>query len=194
MTRFRAKISRGLLSGASSKLVVLSGGRSAGSGCSRVGSEVVGWGSGASRFSGAKRRQTGARGFTGTLYRALAEMKPVDTALADARADAVGHFPMGRGWLAPSVFLSRKDARVFYNAARERVQKVYQLSEGRYRRKLRETLNRIWPKPERYTRQLIRWIPRHEPLTAILQSADHLGKPQSATSLASRFQKVASLR
>ncbi len=178
-----------LLAGASSKLLVLSGGSNAGAAIPELAQRLL---AGAPAFlvqRGEARADMASR-FTGTFYRALSEMKPVDAALSDARADAVVHFPMGRGWLAPNVFLSRKDARVFYNEARERVQKVYQLSEGRYRSKLRETLNRIWPKPERYTRQLIRWIPRHEPLTAILLSADDLGKPQSVTSLAGRFQRL----
>jgi hypothetical protein len=178
-----------LFSETSSKLVVLSGGKDAGVAAPELARGLM-TGTPAFLVQQGEARADVASRFSGTFYRALAEMKPIDAALADARADAVVHLPMGRGWLAPSVFLSRKDARVFYNEARERVQKVYQLSEGRYRRKLRETLNRIWPKPERYTRQLIRWIPRHEPLTAILQSAEHLGKPQSATSFANRFRRL----
>ena len=66
----------------------------------------------------------------------------------------------------------------------------YQLSEGRYRRSLRETLNRIWPKPERYTRQLLRFIPRKEPLATYMHAADLLSQPQDAAELSRRFQRL----
>ena len=47
--------------------------------------------------------------------------------------------------VAPALYLSRKDATVLFHPGRGQVQDVYQLSEGRYRRRLRETLNRFWP-------------------------------------------------
>jgi hypothetical protein len=128
--------------------------------------------------------------FTESFYRSLAALKPMDAALSDARSEVATHFPLESGWLAPALYLSRRDARIFYNEARERVQQVYQLSEGRYRRNLRETLNRIWPKPERYARQLLRWKPRREPLTSILHSADFLGQPRGPAELAERFQRL----
>lgn len=128
--------------------------------------------------------------FVSMFYRSLAAMMSVDGALTRARGEVALHFPVEIGWLAPALFLAQRDARLFYNQARERVQQVYQLSEGKYRRRLRETLNRIWPKPERYTKELLRWMPRQEPMTSYLHAADFLGKPQSPQELTRRFQRL----
>ena len=128
--------------------------------------------------------------YTSALYRALGAMKPVDAALADARAAVLTQFPDETEWVAPALYLSRKDAVVLYHHGRGSVQDVYQLSEGRYRRRLRETLNRFWPKPERYFPQLLQWLPREEPLANYLHAADFLGQPHSASELNQRFQRL----
>jgi hypothetical protein len=128
--------------------------------------------------------------YTTALYRAMGAMKPVDTALADARAAVMAQFPDETEWVAPALYLSRKDATVLFNSGRGSVQDVYQLSEGRYRRRLRETLNRFWPKPERYFPQLLQWLPREEPLTSYLHAAEFLAQPQSASELNKRFQRL----
>ena len=117
-------------------------------------------------------------------------MKPVDAALADARAAVMSQFPDETEWVAPALYLSRKDATVLFHPGRGAVQDVYQLSEGRYRRRLRETLNRFWPKPERYFPQLLQWLPRDEPLTSYLHAAEFLGQPHSASELNQRFQRL----
>jgi len=128
--------------------------------------------------------------FVESFYRSLASLKPVDACLSDARREVSDFFPLESTWLAPALSLSRKEAVVFHSRAGERVRQVYELSEGRYRRKLRETLNRIWPKPERYVRQLFKWMPRQDPLTSYLHAADFLGRPQDAMELARRFQRI----
>ena len=128
--------------------------------------------------------------YTGALYRALGAMKPVDAALADARAAVMSQFPDETEWVAPALYLSRKDATVLFHPGRASVQDVYQLSEGRYRRRLRETLNRFWPKPERYFPQLIQWLPRDEPLTSYLHAAEFLGQPHNVSELNQRFQRL----
>lgn len=178
-----------ILKDASPRLIVVSGGDKAGAAGPVLAQSLLALSPALLILRGASTEDLVLR-FSQSFYRALAELKPVDAALADARSEVVTHFPLESGWLAPALFLSRKDARVFFNEARERVQQVYQLSEGRYRRRLRETLNRIWPKPERYATQLLRWVPRQEPLTSILHSADFLGKPRSARELADRFQRM----
>jgi hypothetical protein len=128
--------------------------------------------------------------YTTALYRALAAMKPVDAALSDARAAVMSQFPDETEWVAPALYLSRRDATALYHAGRGSVQDVYQLSEGRYRRRLRETLNRFWPKPERYFPQLLQWLPREEPLTSYLHAAEFLGQPHGVSELNQRFQRL----
>ena len=61
---------------------------------------------------------------------------------------------------------------------------------ARLRRRLRESLNRFWPKPERYFPQLARWLPHGEPLVGLAHAAEFLGHPQSATDLTQRFQRL----
>ncbi len=124
------------------------------------------------------------------LYRALGAMKPVDAALAEARAAVMSQFPDETEWVAPALYLSRKDATALYHPARGSVPDVYQLSEGRYRRRLRETLNRFWPKPERYFPQLLQWLPREEPLANYLHAAEFLGQPHGVSELNQRFQRL----
>jgi len=126
--------------------------------------------------------------FLDALYRSLAQFLPVDASLAAARIDVAAHFPLESLWLAPALFTSKRDARIFQSKGRAR--EIYQLSEGRYRRKLRETLDRIWPKPERYTALRLRWIPRKESLSSLVHSADILAKPQDSSDLTRRFQRV----
>ncbi len=128
--------------------------------------------------------------YTTALYGAIGAMKPVDTALADARGAVLAQFPTDTEWLSPALFLSRKDATVVVHPSRSSVQDVYQLSEGRYRRRLRETLNRFWPKPERYFPQVLQWLPRDEPLASYLHAAEFLGQPRSASELNQRFQRL----
>jgi hypothetical protein len=128
--------------------------------------------------------------YTYALYRALGAMKPADAALADARTAVLSQFPDETEWVAPALYLSRKDATVLFHAGRGPVSDVYQLSEGRYRRRLRETLNRFWPKPERYFPQLLQWLPREEPLANYLHAAEFLGQPHSASELNQRFQRL----
>lgn len=128
--------------------------------------------------------------FFEAFYRALASMKPVDACLSEARREVGDFFPLESAWLAPALFLSQKQPAVFQSRAGERVRQVYELSEGRYRRKLRETLNRIWPKPERYQRQLFKWMPRQDPLTSYVHAAEFLGQPRDAAELARRFQRM----
>jgi hypothetical protein len=128
--------------------------------------------------------------YTIALYRALGAMKPVDAALADARSAVMSQFPDETEWVAPAVYLSRKDATVLFHPGRGLVQDVYQLSEGRYRRRLRESLNRFWPKPERYFPQLLQWLPREEPITSYLHAAEFLGQPHSVSELNQRFQRL----
>lgn len=128
--------------------------------------------------------------FLEAFYRALASMKPVDTCLSEARREVGDFFPMESAWLAPTLFLSQKQPAVFHSRAGERVRQVYELSEGRYRRKLRETLNRMWPKPERYQRQLFRWMPRQDPLTSYVHATELLDEPRDAAELARRFQRM----
>jgi hypothetical protein len=117
-------------------------------------------------------------------------MKPVDAALSDARAAVLSQFPDETEWVAPALFLSRRDATAFFHAGRASSQDVYQLSEGRYRRRLREALNRFWPKPERYFPQLLQWIPREEPLTSYLHAPEFLGQPHGVSDLNRRFQRL----
>jgi hypothetical protein len=124
------------------------------------------------------------------FYRALASMKPVDACLSEARREVGDFFPVESAWLAPALFVSQKQPAVFHSRAGERVRQVYELSEGRYRRRLRETLNRIWPKPERYQRQLFKWMPRQDPLTSYVHAAEFLGQPRDAAELARRFQRM----
>jgi hypothetical protein len=178
-----------ILSDTSPKLVVISGGERAGAASPHIAHDLLNATPALLTHSHVTTEDLVWR-FTESFYRSLTQLKPVDAALSDARHEVVSQFPLESGWLTPSLFLSRKDARVFYNEARERVQNVYQLSEGRYRRKIRETLNRIWPKPERYTRQLTRWMPRKEPLTSILHSADFLGQPRIAPEMCEHFQRM----
>jgi hypothetical protein len=102
----------------------------------------------------------------------------------------MNQFPVETEWVAPALYLSRKDAMVLFQPGRTSVQDVYQLSEGRYRRRLRETLNRLWPKPERYFPQLLQWLPREEPLTSYMHAAEFLGQPHSASELIRRFQRL----
>jgi CHAT domain/HEAT repeats len=128
--------------------------------------------------------------YTTELYRSIGAMKAVDTALADARGAVLAQFPTDTEWLSPALYLSRKDATAVMHPQRSSVQDVYQLSEGRYRRHLRETLNRFWPKPERYFPQVLQWLPREEPLSSYLHAAEFLGQPRSASELNQRFQRL----
>lgn len=128
--------------------------------------------------------------YTAALYRSLGSLSSVDTALAEAGSAVLSHFPADSEWLAPSLYLSRKDANLLHNPTRGIVTDVYQISEGRYRRHLRESLNRFWPKPERYFPQLSRWIPRGEPLVGYAHAAEFLGHPQSVAELSRRFQRL----
>ena len=128
--------------------------------------------------------------YTTALYRSIGAMNPIDTALADAGSAVLSHFPTEGEWVAPSLYLSRKDANILHNPAKGTISDVYQLSEGRYRRRLRESLNRFWPKPERYFPQLARWVPRGEPLVGLAHAAEFLGHPQSASDLSERFQRL----
>ena len=178
-----------LLNGASPRLVVVGGGEKAGDASPDLAGEILKVTPALLIHRGATTEDLVWR-FAESFYRSLTYFKSVDAALSDARGEVASQFPLESGWLTPSLFLSRKDARVFFNEARDKVQRVYQLSEGRYRRKIRETLNRVWPKPERYTKQLLRWMPRKEPLTSILQSADFLAQPRSATELSEHFQRM----
>ncbi|MGH9322029.1 MAG: CHAT domain-containing protein [Vicinamibacteria bacterium] len=127
---------------------------------------------------------------TTALYRSLGAMQPIDAALADARTAVLAQFPGETEWVSPALYLSRKDATILFHPARGTVQDVYQLSEGRYRRSLREALNRFWPKPERYFPQLLQWLPRKEPLANYLHAAEFLGQPHSASELNQRFQRL----
>ena len=178
----------GLLECASPRLIVLSAGEAAGASAPALAASLLAHTPALLSHRGRPPEDVVER-FTQSFYRELTSLKPVDTALATARRDAVSAVPES-GWIPPALFLGRKDARVFYNEARERVQRVYQLSEGRYRRRLREILNRIWPKPERYTRQMLRWMPRQEPMTAYFHAADFLGQPQELSEMAKRFQRL----
>ena len=128
--------------------------------------------------------------YTLELYRALGALQPVDTALAAACAAALSQFPSQGEWVMPGLYLSRKDAAIFESAASGSSTDTYQISEGRYRRRLRESLNRFWPKPERYFPQLLRWMPRTQPLVGYVHAADFLGQPQSASELSRRFQRL----
>jgi hypothetical protein len=128
--------------------------------------------------------------YTSAFYRALGALEPVDAALAEACGAVSSHFPADSEWVAPALYLSRKDGNLLHSAARGVVTDVYQISEGRYRRRLRESLNRFWPKPERYFPQLSRWIPRDEPLVGFAHAAEFLGHPQSAAELSRRFQRL----
>ena len=140
-------------------------------------------------LSGLRPEDLAAR-FAESFYRALAALKPIDASLAEARRELGVFFPLESAWLAPALFVSQRDSAVFHSRAGERVRQVYELSEGRYRRRLRETLNRIWPKPERYARQVLKWMPRQDPMTSYLHAADFLGQPQGAPELARRFQRL----
>ena len=123
------------------------------------------------------------------FYRAVGQIQPLDAALAAARSEVAAHFPLESTWLGSALYTSRRDARSFHSRAGSLG--VYQLSEGRYRRKLRETLDRIWPKPERYSPLGLRFLPRpREALTSLVHSSDLLGKAHSATELTRRFQRV----
>ncbi len=128
--------------------------------------------------------------YTSALYRAIAAMKPVDAALTEARCAVMTQFPDETEWVAPALYLSRKDATALYHPGRGQVQDIYQLSEGRYRRRLRETLNRFWPKPERYFPQLLQWLPRDEPLTSYLHATEFLGQPHFVSEFNQRFQRL----
>ena len=128
--------------------------------------------------------------YTLELYRALGAVQPVDTALAAACSAALSQFPSQGEWVMPGLYLSRKDAAIFESAANGGSTDTYQISEGRYRRRLRESLNRFWPKPERYFPQLLRWMPRTQPLVGYVHAADFLGQPQSASELSRRFQRL----
>jgi hypothetical protein len=127
---------------------------------------------------------------TASFYRAIAAMKPADEALATARSAVLSQAPGDGEWIPPSLCLSRKDASVLYNPARPGVSDVYQISEGRYRRALRESLNRFWPKPERYFPQRIQWIPRSAPLSSYALDGEFLSKPQTMEELSNRFQQL----
>jgi hypothetical protein len=170
-------------------LVVVSGGRGAGPAGPFIAASILG-------FVPALLSQRSAppdellAPYTRELYRSLGAMKPVDAALADARDAVLSQLAVETEWTPPALFLSRKDASVFVHPSRGQVQDVYQLSEGRYRRRLRETLNRFWPKPERYFPQLLHWLPREEPLTSYLHAAEFLGQPRSASELNQRFQRL----
>ena len=128
--------------------------------------------------------------YTTALYRSIAALNPIDAALADAGSAVLSHFPTESEWVAPALYLSRMDANILHNPARGTITDVYQISEGRYRRRLRESLNRFWPKPERYFPQLARWVPRGEPLVGMAHAAEFLGHPQSASDLSQRFQRL----
>ena len=128
--------------------------------------------------------------YTSALYRSLGALNPVDAAIADAGNAVLSHFPTESEWVAPSLYLSRKDANILHSPSRGTVTDVYQISEGRYRRSLRESLNRFWPKPERYFPQLARWLPHGEPLVGLAHAAEFLGHPQSAADLTHRFQRL----
>ncbi len=178
-----------ILKKASPRLIVLSGGEGAGAVGPELAQELLETVPAVVYNRGVTPNDLISR-FAESFYRALGALKPLDAALCEARGDVATHFPLEGGWLAPALFVSRKDASVFFSEARERVQKVFQLSEGRYRRVMRETLNHIWPKPERYHRQLLRWLPRQEPLTSLIPSADFLGQAHTATDLLGRFQRL----
>lgn len=127
---------------------------------------------------------------TTVFYEALAARKPVDQALADGRAAILSQFPGEGEWIAPSLALSRKDASILYNPTPTRVSDVYQISEGRYRRALREGLNRFWPKPERYFPQQVRWMPRGAPLSSYVLDGEFMARPQTVDELSRRFQHL----
>ena len=127
--------------------------------------------------------------YTASLYRALSAAMPVDGAVAEAARDALGA-PSEDEWVAPAVFVSRKDGAVTLSPTRGGISDVYQISEGHYRRRLRESLNRFWPKPERYFPQPLRWMPRSAPLVGYVHAAEFLGQPQSASELSRRFQRL----
>ena len=128
--------------------------------------------------------------YTLELYRALGALQPVDTALANACSAALSQFPTQGERMMHGLYLSRKDAAIFESASSGSSTDTYQISEGRYRRRLRESLNRFWPKPERYFPQLLRWMPRTQPLVGYVHAADFLGQPQSASELSRRFQRL----
>lgn len=179
----------GLLKGGSPRLLVLSGGESVIGAGPELAGQLLAHIPALLSLAGLRPEDLAVR-FTESFYRALSGLKPVDAALSEARGELGSLFPVESSWLAPALFLSQKDAALFHSRAGERVRQVYQLSEGRYRRRLRETLNRIWPKPERYSRQLLRWMPRQEPLSAYLHALDFLAQPQDAPELARRFQRL----
>lgn len=128
--------------------------------------------------------------YTSAFYRSLGALNPVDAALAEAGSAVLSHFPTESEWVAPALYLSRKDASILHSPARGTITDVYQISEGRYRRRLRESLNRFWPKPERYFPQLARWAPRSHALVGLAHAAEFLGHPQSAADLSHRFQRL----
>ena len=128
--------------------------------------------------------------YTLELYRGLGAIQPVDTALAAACSAALSQFPSQAERMMPALYLSREDAAIFESASSGSSTDTYQISEGRYRRRLRESLNRIWPKPERYFPQLLRWMPRTQPLVGYVHAADFLGQPKSASELSRRFQRL----
>jgi hypothetical protein len=128
--------------------------------------------------------------YMSSLYRSVGAMDPIDTALSKARSSLLSQSPADTELLWPAVYLSRRDATVLYKPNRGVVSDVYQISEGRYRRHLRESLNRFWPKPERYYPQHVRWIASDEPLTSYMHAADFLGQPQGPAELAHHFQRL----
>ncbi|HXV63302.1 MAG TPA: NACHT domain-containing protein [Vicinamibacteria bacterium] len=127
---------------------------------------------------------------TMAFYRAVARSIPLDAAIAEARSAAMSQAPSEGEWIAPALFLARRDACALYNSARGSAPDVYQMSEGRYRRKLRETLDRFWPKPERYFPQSIQWTPRQESLASYLQAPELIAQPQKVAELSRRFHSL----
>lgn len=127
--------------------------------------------------------------FSRAFYRALAEFQSIDSALASARRDVLPQ-SLETEWLSPSLFVSRKDVTIFANQGKTSATDVLQMSEGRYRRNIRETLNRIWPKPERYAEQALHWLPRDEPLNSYMHAAEDLSRAQPASELVKRFQRM----
>ena len=129
------------------------------------------------------------RAYTASLYRGFGPSVAVDTALSEAATGVVGAV-VEKEWVAPALFASRRDAVATTTGAQQGVRDVYQISEGHYRRRLRESLNRFWPKPERYFPQPLRWMPRSAPLVGYVHAAEFLGQPQGVSELSQRFQRL----
>lgn len=131
---------------------------------------------------------------TTAFYRALSSLTAIDDALGEARSAAMSQVPAEGEWVAPAVFLARRDANALTSASRGGVTDMHQVSEGRYRRHLRETLNRLWLKPDAYFPQKVQWTPgadsASESLASYMQATELIAEPQTVAELTRRFQRL----